>query len=74
MDTSTSDVEPMTIEETPINGVEEQSTDAKGGKRKRSTKKSVETDETNISNGRPRRTLPKRKSFQLNYSLIELEI
>jgi hypothetical protein len=61
MDTSNTDVEPTTTEETPVNGMEESSTETKGGKRKRSTKKQIETDEANISNGRPRRTLPKRK-------------
>jgi hypothetical protein len=61
MDTSNTDVEPTINEETPLNGIEESSTETKVGKRKRSTKKQVENDETNISNGRPRRTLPKRK-------------
>jgi hypothetical protein len=61
MDTSNIDLEPTTTEDTLANGVEESSTQIKGGKRKRSTKKAVETDETNISNARPRRTLPKRE-------------
>jgi hypothetical protein len=61
MDTSTTDVELINPDETPVNGLDEPSTETKAGKRKRSTKKGVETDETNISNGRPRRTLPKRK-------------
>jgi hypothetical protein len=61
MDTSTTDAEPINTEETSVNGIEEPSTETKTGKRKRSTKKQVETDETTISNGRPRRTLPKRK-------------
>lgn len=63
MDTSTTDVEAAPTEETPGNGMEETSTDTKASKRKRPSKKPVETEETNISNGRPRRTLPKRKSF-----------
>jgi hypothetical protein len=61
MDTSATDVEAAATEETPVNDVEEASMETKGGKRKRSTKKPVESDETNISNARPRRTLPKRK-------------
>lgn len=63
MDTSDTDVvEPTPVEETPVNGVEESTTEEKSaGKRKRSTKKTVENDEATISNGRPRRTLPKRK-------------
>ncbi len=53
------------MEPTPT---EEPSTETKTGKRKRGSKKPVETEETNISNGRPRRTLPKRKFvFLLNY-------
>jgi hypothetical protein len=67
MDTSNTDLEPTTTEDTLANGVEESSTQIKGGKRKRSTKKAVETDETNISNARPRRTLPKRKHFFLAF-------
>jgi hypothetical protein len=63
MDTSTTDVELTNPEERSANDVDEPSTETKTGKRKRSTKKAVETDETNMSNGRPRRTLPKRKSF-----------
>lgn len=63
MDTSTTDVEATPTEETSVNGIEEPSTDTKANKRKRPSKKPVETDETSISNGRPRRTLPKRRSF-----------
>ncbi|CAF0924621.1 unnamed protein product [Adineta steineri] len=61
MDTSTTDIEVINAEETPVNGAEDSSAETKPGKRKRSTKKPVETEETNISNGRPRRTLPKRE-------------
>jgi hypothetical protein len=52
------DVQPLPTEETPVNGAEESSMETKTGKRKRASKK---TEETNISNGRPRRTLPKRE-------------
>lgn len=55
------DVELINTEEMPVHDVEEPLTETKAGKRKRSVKKPVETDETNISNARPRRTLPKRK-------------
>ncbi|CAF0804073.1 unnamed protein product [Adineta ricciae] len=61
MDTSTNDAEPMNVDETPVNDAEEPVTEAKGGKRKRPTKKPVETDENSISSARPRRTLPKRE-------------
>lgn len=61
MDTSNTDAEAAPTEETPMNGVEEATTDSKASKRKRPSKKPVETEETSISNGRPRRTLPKRK-------------
>jgi hypothetical protein len=58
-----------------VNGGEELSTETKAGKRKRGSKKPAETDEANISNGRPRRTLPKRKFFFvfLIVKSIELE-
>ncbi|CAM4802181.1 unnamed protein product [Rotaria magnacalcarata] len=62
MDTSINDVEPPNHEETAINdGEEEASAGTKAGKRKRSTKKSAETDESSTLNSRPRRTLPKRE-------------
>jgi hypothetical protein len=61
MDTS-ADVVTANAEEKPVNGTDEEQTasDNKVGKRKRSTKKVVENTD-NISNGRPRRTLSKRK-------------
>jgi hypothetical protein len=66
------DVQLLATEETPVNGAEESSMETKTGKRKRASKK---TEETNISNGRPRRTLPKRKFFFfLNYESIELNV
>lgn len=69
------DVQPTPTEETPVNGAEESSTKNKTGKRKRASKNPVETEETNISNARPRRTLPKRKFFFfLNYESIELNV
>ncbi|CAF3025035.1 unnamed protein product [Rotaria sp. Silwood2] len=61
MDTSTNDVEPINNDETSMNGADEPSTGNKTGKRKRSTKKRVGTDDSTTSNGRPRRTLPKRE-------------
>ncbi len=61
------DVEMIPTDETPVNDVEELSTETKAaGKRKRGSKKPTETDEPNISNARPRRTLPKRKFIFLN--------
>jgi hypothetical protein len=56
MDTSTD------IEGQPVNGIDEESTgtDNKASKRKRSTKKAIEPID-NISNGRPKRNLSKRK-------------
>jgi hypothetical protein len=78
MDTSTDVVVPTDAEDTPMNGVEEQasepSADTKTGKRKRSTKKGAEIDETNIPNGRPKRTFSKRKSFSLTYHIINSKI
>jgi hypothetical protein len=61
MDTS-NDIIPIEIEEKPVNGTDEDTTetDNKASKRKRSTKKVVESNE-NISNGRPKRNLSKRK-------------
>jgi hypothetical protein len=61
MDTST-DIVPTEVEEKPVNGTDEDTTetDNKASKRKRSLKKVVESTE-NISNGRPRRNLSKRK-------------
>jgi hypothetical protein len=61
MDTS-GDVVTTNTEEKPINGTDEEQTagDNKAGKRKRSLKKVAENTD-NITNGRPRRTLPKRK-------------
>jgi hypothetical protein len=60
MDTSSADAEPMNTDEAPVNDVEEAVAETKASKRKRSTKKPVETDESSVSNSRPRRTLPKR--------------
>jgi hypothetical protein len=64
VDTPTDVVETDTAEK-PVNGVDEEASasENKAGKRKRSTKKGIEIDETsnNISNGRPKRALPKRK-------------
>lgn len=61
MDTS-NDIIPIEIEEKPVNGTDEDTTetDNKASKRKRSTKKVVESNE-NISNGRPKRNLSKRE-------------
>lgn len=52
----------VTGEEKQVNGVEEEPTSAedKPGKRKRSTKRAPETSEA-IANGRPKRSLSKRK-------------
>jgi hypothetical protein len=62
VDTPADVVETDTAEK-PVNGVDEEASENKAGKRKRSTKKGIEIDETsnNISNGRPKRALPKRK-------------
>ncbi len=61
MNTS-ADVVSAEAEEKPMNGIDEDPTETenKVGKRKRSTKKVVESVE-NISNGRPKRNLSKRK-------------
>lgn len=65
-DTST-DVPMSNSDEKQINGVDEESTGAenKTGKRKRSTKKSVEQTE-NYPNERPKRTLSKREEIPIN--------
>ena len=64
MDTSV-DVPPAEPEPEPANGLDdsaaEPTNDTKAGKRKRPTKKPVETDETSISNSRPKRTMSKRE-------------
>ncbi|CAF0937841.1 unnamed protein product [Rotaria sordida] len=65
MDTSTNDIERTNNEETSMNGIDEPSMGNKPGKRKRSAKKPVETDESNTLNGRPRRTLPKREESSI---------
>lgn len=68
MDTSAELVTPDT-EEKQANGVDEEeettTTESKVGKRKRSTKKAAEQVD-NISNGRPKRNLSKRKLIQNN--------
>ena len=70
MDTSAELVAEASAEETTtVNGNSDQTVgedttvDTKTGKRKRSAKRPVETDETSISNSRPKRGVSKRKSF-----------
>jgi len=65
MDTSAEIAAPaVETDEKPVNGNEEEQieTENKGGKRRRSTKKVVETTGETIANGRPKRNLSKRKS------------
>lgn len=59
---ASNDVQMADTEEKSVNGMDEESAtnDNKTGKRKRSTKKTVEVTE-NISNARPKRSLQKRK-------------
>jgi hypothetical protein len=61
MDTA-NDIIPGEFDEKPVNGTDEEptETESKASKRKRSTKKVAESVE-NISNGRPKRNLSKRK-------------
>ena len=70
MDTSADVVPATTIEEKPVNGAEEEVSEAdnKVGKRKRATKKPTETEATNVSvtNERPKRNLSKRKWHSAN--------
>ena len=64
MDTS-AEISTVNTEEKPIDGVDETASteENKTGKRKRATKKPIETEEAanSISNSRPRRTLTKRQ-------------
>ncbi|CAF4557502.1 unnamed protein product [Rotaria sp. Silwood1] len=64
---ASADVYMTNSEENQINGIDEESTtnENKTGKRKRSTKKSLEPTE-NIPNGRPKRTLSKRDDVPTN--------
>jgi hypothetical protein len=66
METS-ADVVPVDVEEKSVNGVDEESSaiENTAGKRKRSTKKAVETIE-NPSNGRPKRNLSKREEVPID--------
>ena len=72
MDTSADIVPVETEEQQPVNGTDEDTAEtdnSKASKRKRSSKKVVEPTE-NISNGRPKRNLSKRKSISFESSIM----
>lgn len=63
---SSADEQMINTEEKQTNGIDEEAniSDTKTGKRKRASKKTTEVTE-NISNGRPKRTLSKRKITEM---------